>query len=269
MKIIFTKKKLVKFIKNERNLGFVPTMGALHPGHISLIKKSKLECEKTLVTIFVNKPQFERSSDYISYPRNLKKDILILKNLKINYLYLPKFKEIYPSGANTNIKIDPFKKKLCGKFRLGHFESIVDVIDRFIKLIKPKKAFFGKKDMQQYMLVKNFVNKNSIKTKIIGCKTIRHKNGLAYSSRNFLLTKMERKKAGSIYMLIKNNKNKIIKNKLFLNVIKKKILKLGVNKIEYLKILDINKVIRPFKKKIKLKIFIAYYIRSVRLIDNI
>ena len=109
-------------------------MGALHPGHISLIKKSKLECKKTLVTIFVNKPQFERSSDYISYPRNLIKDILILKNLKINYLYLPKFKEIYPSGANTNIKIDPFKKKLCGKFRLGHFESIVDVIDRFIKL---------------------------------------------------------------------------------------------------------------------------------------
>ena len=105
MKIIFNKKKLGNFINKERNLGFVPTMGAIHKGHISLVKKCISQCDKTIVSIFVNKPQFNRKSDFKKYPRLLKKDILVLKKLKVNYLYLPSFNQIYPDGQNKNIKI--------------------------------------------------------------------------------------------------------------------------------------------------------------------
>ena len=135
MKIISSKNKLVKIIRNERNLGFVPTMGGIHLGHASLIKRSINQCNKTLVSIFINKPQFDRKSDFKKYPRVLKKDIYKLKRLKVDLLYLPKIKQIYPKGINKNIKIDSFGKKLCGKYRPRHFEAIADVIDRFLKIL--------------------------------------------------------------------------------------------------------------------------------------
>ena len=134
MKIFLNKNKLIKFIKNEKNLGFVPTMGSIHLGHISLFKKSILQCNKTIVSIFINKPQFGRKIDYQKYPRTIKKDISMLKRLKVDYLYIPSNDQIYPKGVNKKIKISPFGKKLCGKFRSGHFEAVADVIDRFIKI---------------------------------------------------------------------------------------------------------------------------------------
>ena len=149
MKIILNKSKLVKFINSQKNLGFVPTMGALHKGHISLIKRSMTLCDKTVVSIYINKSQFNKKSDFINYPRNINKDIKLLQKLKVDFLYIPSNKQIYPSGINKNIKINSFSKKLCGEFRIGHFEAVVDVIDRFIKIIRPKKIFFGEKDMQQ------------------------------------------------------------------------------------------------------------------------
>ena len=149
MKIIYTKKQLVNFVLKQKNLGFVPTMGAIHVGHASLIKKSIKQSDKTIVTIFINKPQFNRKNDFLKYPRMLNKDISILAKLKVDYLYLPSKKKIYPNGPNNNIKISAFKKKLCGKYRPGHFIAVVDVIDRFIKIIKPAKIYLGEKDMQQ------------------------------------------------------------------------------------------------------------------------
>ena len=269
MKIISDKNKLVKFIYNEKNLGFVPTMGAIHLGHISLIKKSILQCSKTIVSIFVNKPQFNRKSDFQKYPRILKKDISILKKLKVDYLYLPSTKEIYPSGYNRNIKINSFKKKLCGRFRPGHFEAVADVIDRFIKIIKPKKIYFGEKDMQQLKIIEHFVKKNHSKTKVVGCKTVREKNGIPYSSRNFLLAVKEKKIASKIYKLLLNKKKNISKSKKNLINIRKQIINFGAKKIDYLNIMDINKIIKPYTKNNKYKIFIAYYLGATRLIDNI
>ena len=145
MKIIVNKNKLKELIHNEKKLGFVPTMGAIHKGHISLFKKCMSECDNSIVSIFVNKPQFNKKSDYKKYPRLLKKDILILKKLKVNYLYLPSEKQIYPNGQNKNIKISSFEKKLCGKFRPGHFKAIVDAIDRFINIINLKEFILAKK----------------------------------------------------------------------------------------------------------------------------
>ena len=146
MKIIQNKKKLKVLIHKEKNLGFVPTMGAIHIGHLSLIKNTISQCKKTLVSIYVNKPQFDKENDYSNYPRTIKNDISILRRLNVDYLYIPKHGQIYPDGYNTKIKINSFSKKLCGKYRHGHFEAIVDVIDRFLNIIKPNKIYLGKKD---------------------------------------------------------------------------------------------------------------------------
>lgn len=269
MKIILHKNKLKRFIRNEKSLGFVPTMGALHKGHISLVKRSILENNKTVVTIFVNKPQFNKKADYKKYPRILSKDILILKKLKIDYLYLPSNIEIYPDGPNKKIKLNSFSKILCGKFRPNHFRSIVDVIERFIIIIKPRRIYLGEKDMQQLKIIENFLNQKDYKTKIICCKTVREKNGLACSSRNLLLTSKEKSIASKVYKLLLFNKKNLIRKKTLLYETKKKILNLGAQKIEYLELLNINKLFKPYKKKINYKIFIAYYLGSTRLIDNV
>jgi len=269
MKIILSKNKLTKLLQMETNIGFVPTMGAIHLGHISLIDKSVSQCNKTVVSIFINKPQFNRKNDYQKYPRSLSKDISELRRHKVDYLYLPKINQIYPHGYNKKLKINSLEKKLCGKFRPDHFKAVADVIDRFIKIIKPTKIYFGNKDMQQLKIIEDFVKKNKIKSKVIGCKTVREKNGIPYSSRNFLLNENEKFTASKIYNIIVNEKQNLIKKKISLKNLKYKISKLGVNKIDYLEIHDVNKLVKPFKKKSNYKIFIAYYLGSVRLIDNI
>ena len=269
MKIIKSKNKLKKFIWNEKNLGFVPTMGAIHLGHISLVKKCISQCDKSIVSIFINPSQFNKKSDFQKYPRVLKRDISILKKLKIDYLYLPSASQIYPNGQNNNIKISSLGKKLCGKFRPAHFEAVADVIDRFIKIIKPKRIYFGNKDMQQLKIIEHFVGKNHVKTNVVGCKTIREKNGVACSSRNFLLSLREKMIASKIYKLIVNKKQNLINNKISLRTIKRKISTLGATRTDYIEILNINKLIKPYKKNNKYKIFIAYYLGTTRLIDNI
>ena len=269
MKILSDKKQLIKLVNFEKNLGFVPTMGGIHKGHLSLINKSISECEKTIVSIYINKPQFNKKKDFVSYPRNIKKDLLILKKYKIDYLFIPKTRQIYPNGPNKRIKISALGNKLCGRFRPNHFEAIADVVDRFLKIIKPKKIYMGEKDMQQLKIIEDFVKKNHKNIKVIGCKIIREKNGIAYSSRNFLINKKQKKIASNIYKLLKKNKKKIIKKQNLLNSYQNKIKKIGAYKIDYLEVLDINKLVNPFKGKKILRIFIAYYVGSVRLIDNI
>ena len=269
MKILLNKKKITKFIDNRKKIGFVPTMGAIHSGHISLIKKSISECDKTIVSIFINKPQFNRKSDYKKYPRQLEKDIFILKKNKVDYLYLPKYNEIYPPGKKKKIKINKFEKKLCGKFRPNHFKAVVDVIERFIKIINPKKIYLGEKDMQQLKIIDDYVKKNLKYVKVVACRTIREDNGLALSSRNFLLSKKEKIIGAKIYKFFKSKKSLILNKRIDLNYAKNYLLKIGVSKIDYIKIIDINKIIKPYKKIKKKKIFIAYYLRKTRLIDNI
>jgi pantoate--beta-alanine ligase len=269
MKIIRSKKKLIQILNKEKNLGFVPTMGVIHKAHLYIIKKSISLCEKTIVTIFVNKPQFNKITDYYRYPRNIKKDISILRKCKIDYLYLPSTRQIYPLGYNKKIKISSFSKKLCGKFRPGHFKAVVDVIDRFIKIINPDKIFLGEKDMQQLKIIEDFIKKNKINTKVVGCKTIREKNGVACSSRNLLLSTNDFIIASRVYKLLYKSKKLLIKNKNILKKIKNNMFQFGVKKIDYIELIDINKQTRPFKKNKKYKLFVAYYLGSTRLIDNI
>ena len=176
---------------------------------------------------------------------------------------------INPSSTNKDIKINSLSNRLCGKFRPGHFKAVADVIDRFIKIIKPKNIYLGEKDMQQLKIIEDFIRVNKIKTKVIQCKTIREKNGIPYSSRNLLLTKKEKKIASNVYTILRENKKKLIKNKIILKKIKKKILLLGIKKIDYLEFLNVNNLIKSKNKKNIFKIFIAYYLGKIRLIDNI
>ena len=269
MKIIYQKEKLTKLINNEKNLGFVPTMGCIHKAHLSLIKKSNKISRKTIVSIFVNRPQFNKKIDYKKYPKTIKKDIKILRKLNVDFLYIPFEKDIYPKGPTKNIKISSFSKKLCGKFRPGHFEAVVDVINRFIKIIKPKNIFMGEKDFQQLKIVEDFVYKNYKNILIVKCKTIREKNGMAMSSRNTLLSTKEKNIGGSIYKYLKENKLNILKNSNNQSFIKNHIIKLGATKVDYIEILNTNKISKHFFKKNNKRIFVAYYLKNVRLIDNI
>ena len=271
MKIFKERHKLQNHLSKEKGISFVPTMGGLHPGHLSLIKKSKRLKHKVLVSIFVNPKQFNKRNDYTSYPRDLKKDIKQLKKLKINYLYLPSYKDIYGFKPKYKIFLDKTSKILCGKYRKGHFEGVLNVVNRFLEIIKPRYIFMGKKDYQQLYLIKKHIVKRKIKTKLIECETKRELNGVAYSTRNLNLNKKQLVIASNIYHFLRNIKKNYNYNYCFLNLkkISKEILKLGASKIDYIDNYNpsnFKKVIKPNKN---FNIFIAYYLKKIRLIDNI
>jgi len=269
MKIILNNNSLFKSLRPFSDIGFVPTMGSIHRGHLSLINRSNRTCKKTIVSIFVNPKQFNNKKDFRNYPKNINNDIKILKKTKkVDFLYIPKFKDVY-NNKKSNIKIIKKDKVLCAKYRKGHFEGVLDVMERLTNLINPKKIFMGKKDYQQYFLIKNYL-KNKHKTSIIPCKTIRDKRKIALSSRNNHLDLNGIKKASflskSLIKLKRNlvNSKKIkqnlrIKIKYFENLLKIKIEYLELRSIKNLKI---SNTVRGSR------LFVAYYIDNVRLIDN-
>ena len=270
MKILLNNQTLNRKIRPFDDIGFIPTMGGIHEGHISLIKRSKKICKKTIVSIFVNPKQFNNNKDFKTYPINIKKDLSILKKIKgIDFIYIPKFKDIYETKRKSKIKIAKKDKILCAKFRKGHFEGVLDVMDRLTNLIKPKKIFMGKKDFQQLFLVKNYIEKK-YKIKVVGCKTIRNKNKLALSSRNFLFNKDDlniAEKISKTFFQVKRNIkiNKDISK--YLLEIKRNMQKKFNIKIEYLELRN-EKNLLISKKSIGSKIFVSYYLKGIRLIDN-
>ena len=269
MKILLTNNDLNEALLGNSNIGFVPTMGSLHKGHISLIRKSLIQCNKTIVSIFVNPTQFNNKNDYVKYPRNLKSDLKILKKLKVNFIFIPIKNQIYNSKNSIKIQLLKKDKILCAKYRKGHFEGVIDVMTRLTKIVKPSKIYMGEKDFQQLILVKRFIEKN-FNSKIVSCKTIRDKNKLALSSRNLLLKKDNLIKAGKIAQNLISFKKQFSKKKISKKEILKKkkelIKKFNLN-IEYLEIRN-KKNLQPTYKIKNSKIFIAYYLNKVRLIDN-
>tara|TARA_B100000780_G_scaffold273698_1_gene237619 strand:+ start:29 stop:847 length:819 start_codon:yes stop_codon:yes gene_type:complete len=272
MKIFKNKKNLLKEISNKKNIAFVPTMGSIHNGHLSLIKKAKKKSKNVLVSIYVNPKQFSSNSDFRKYPRDINKDIILLRKINVKYLYLPTNNDIYSFKSTLPLYLDKFSKKLCGKFRGRHFKGVINVVNRFIEIIQPHLIFLGFKDFQQLTLIKLHINKNKIKTQVVVCPTIREKNGIALSSRNAKLKKNQIETAGRIYKYLNTIKKKKI---FFINskrkklIIINKITLLGAKKIDYLECLNI-KTLKSIKKTNEhYNIFIAYYLGNVRLIDNL
>ncbi len=258
--------KLNKEVNFKADIGFVPTMGALHQGHVSLIKKSQKKCKKTLVSIFVNPAQFNNKEDYKKYPKNIQKDLKLLKNLKVDYVLIPTVQDVYGNKSKKKFKISESNKILCAKYRPGHFEGVLRVINQFIEQLEINKIFLGEKDYQQYILIRDFLKKNS-NVKTILCKTIRMKNGLAYSSRNKLLNQKSIK--GSALLISKLKKlfiqlKKNLNNKFIINDF---INKNKVFNIEYLELRNKNNLSKKISKK-NVKIFVAFYVKGIRLIDN-
>ncbi len=271
MKLLLNNASLFKSLRPFNDLGFVPTMGGIHEGHLSLINKSNKFCKKTIVSIFINPKQFNNKKDLKSYPRNLKKDLKILKkSKKVDFVYLPKFTDIYKDKNKPKIKLLKKDKILCAKFRKGHFEGVLDVMNRLTKIVNPQKIFMGEKDFQQLYLVKKFLERN-YKVRIVSCKTIRDKNKIALSSRNFLLNKSNLNVAANVYKKLSNIKKNIKNKKNILNFLNLKKTELKNNfkiKIDYLELRNINNL-NISKTKNNSRLFIAYYLNKVRLIDNI
>tara|TARA_B110001452_G_scaffold26286_2_gene20613 strand:+ start:223 stop:1035 length:813 start_codon:yes stop_codon:yes gene_type:complete len=270
MKILLNSNELKKELKKDHSLGFVPTMGSIHKGHEYLISQSKKECKKTIVSIFVNPTQFNNPKDFKKYPINIDIDLNILKRLKVDFVFIPKTNDIYKFKRKKKILLKKKDLILCAKYRKGHFEGVLDVMDRLTKLIYPNKIYMGEKDFQQYHLVKNFLEKK-YNTKVIKCKTIRNRNKIALSSRNLLLDKIFLKIVAKVFNEIKTLK-KIISKKVninrYLNVISKELMKKYKIKIEYLELRNVINLKKSNTIK-NSKLFIAYYINEIRLIDNL
>ena len=271
MKIFKSKHKLRKEILNNKNISFVPTMGGLHKGHEHLINCTKSFSGKCLVSIFINPKQFNKKNDYTNYPRNIKKDLSILNGHKVDYVYIPNYKDIFSFKAYNKIYLDSFSKKLCGNFRKRHFLGVVNVVNRFLEIIKPKYIFLGLKDFQQLILIKNHIKKKKINTKVVDCKIIREANGVACSTRNNKIDNNQMNIASNVYNFLKRKKKMIKKDLKNFNPIayKKELKKLGLKKIDYIELYNLITLKRPKYKREKFKIFIAYYLNKIRLIDNI
>ncbi len=271
MKILLNKTSLTKSLRQFSDIGFVPTMGSIHKGHLSLISRSNQICSKTVVSIFVNPKQFNNKKDFKTYPKNIKNDIkLISKTKKVDFLYVPKLTDIFKNNKKPKIKLIKIDKILCAKFRKGHFEGVLDVMDRLTSIVKPNKIFMGIKDFQQLFLVKKYLKKK-YNTDVIGCKTIRNKDRLALSSRNYLLSKenliIASKIIKKLIILKKNIKLKKNKNK-YLLAVKKDLQKQFKIKIDYLELRNIDNL-KLSNVIDRSRLFVSYYLNGVRLIDNL
>ena len=212
MVILRTVSELEIFLENFRkvgkSVGFVPTMGALHEGHLSLIRKAKMENECTLLSIFVNPTQFNETSDFKTYPRNEEKDIAFIESLAIDGVFIPPSNEMYANDKNDllDFSLEGLDLVMEGRFRKGHFDGVVTIVDKFFSIIKPNVAYFGLKDFQQLAIIRFLASKRHPKIKIAACPIIREFDGLAMSSRNALLNNEERQKATLISRVLKTLK---------------------------------------------------------------
>jgi len=278
MQVITTKKELKSYLsslKKTTTIGLVPTMGALHLGHISLVRKSVKENDITIVSIFVNPTQFNNKEDLRKYPNTVKEDINLLKTVaETIIIFTPSASEMYPEGIITKTyNFEGLENVMEGQFREGHFDGVGTVVEKLLRMTSPTKAYFGEKDFQQLQIIKKLVAITNLPIKIIGCPIVRETNGLAMSSRNERLPKDLRQEAGFIYKTLKTAKLKFgTKSADFVVEWVKEQFKAHPHlKLEYVIITDVDQLKPVVSKNINLKYraFIAVYAGDVRLIDNI
>ena len=258
-----------------KSIGFVPTMGYLHEGHLSLIKKSKAKCDITVVSIFVNPTQFAPSEDLSKYPRDIKRDKKNLTAAGVDYLFYPDVNEIYPSGFQTYVEVENITKILEGEFRPTHFRGVTTIVSILFNAVLPHFAFFGQKDAQQAAVIKRMVQDFKINLKIIVCPIVREKDGLALSSRNVYLSEKEREDALVLYnslrlavKLINDGEREVEK---IISEMEKFILSVDISNLDYIGIVNSESFepIKTISSGSSYYILIACKIGTTRLIDNI
>jgi pantoate--beta-alanine ligase len=278
MKIIKTnfelQTEILKIKKQKKSIGFVPTMGALHKGHIELVKQSVVENNISIVSIFVNPTQFNNENDLLNYPRTLEADCrLLIQETNNHFVFAPTVKEIYPNPDTRQFKFGNLKTTMEGKFRPGHFNGVAQVLSRFFEIIKPNRAYFGEKDFQQLVIIRELVKQLNLNIEIISHPVVRDKDGLALSSRNIYLTPNQRKNAKIIFNTLSESKKE---KKYFPIYILKQIVINKINsvpnfRVEYFDIVDGTtlKSITNWDDSKHIVGCIAVHVEQIRLIDNI
>ncbi len=265
----------IRELKNKNLIiGFVPTMGALHAGHESLIEKARQECGAVIVSIFVNPTQFGPNEDFGKYPRQLEADREICSRHGVDLIFAPEPEQMYPQAAGpitTVVPPETFRNRLCGETRKGHFNGVATVVLKLFNIITPDRAYFGKKDAQQLLIIKKMVKDLDIPVEIAGCETVREPGGLACSSRNKYLTEEAGKKAASIYEALKTlekqyNSGLDLASELI--SVSGRILHPDIE-VEYFEAIDIENFQAVKKVQKGTLIAIAVKLGGVRLIDNI
>ncbi len=267
----------IKTLKNQNTtIGLVPTMGALHAGHLSLIEKGLNENDKVVVSIFVNPTQFNNQNDLEKYPRTLDRDINLLKTISEDKIivFSPSIKEIYGDKiSSTTFNFDGLEFVMEGKFREGHFDGVGTIVKRFFEIVKPHNAYFGEKDFQQLQIIRKLVKKHKLGVNVIGCEIYREPSGLAMSSRNERLLPIYKNEAPFIYKTLQATKDKFttISTNQITEWVVKEFTRNTLLELEYFIIADVDTLkptLRKSRKK-QYRAFIAVYAGEVRLIDNI
>ena len=269
-KIDELKKTLDKL--KDGSIGFVPTMGYIHEGHLSLVNKAISDSDAVVVSIFVNPLQFGAGEDFDRYPRDENRDLAILEKRNVDIVFIPDIKEMYPENFYTKVVVEKLTNKLCGKSRPGHFDGVCTVLSKFFNIINPNKAYFGLKDYQQYIIVKKMVADLNFNIEIVGMPIVREKDGLAVSSRNYYLNNKERKSALCLYNSFGIVDKYLLEGERDANKIKKCVEDFikshNYTKIDYVEIVDPENLEPINIISDKFLLALAVYVGGTRLIDN-
>jgi len=273
-KTIKSVRRLVKATQSTgKKIGFVPTMGALHIGHISLIEAAKKKCDFVVVSIFVNPTQFGPGEDFAKYPRPIEADLKMCRKAGVDVVFAPTPREMYPAENLTWVDVEKLSEPLCGKFRPSHFRGVATVCAKLFNIVTPDIAYFGQKDAQQAIIIKRMVADLNMPLKIVVCPTVREKNGLAMSSRNQYLTPQQRKDAAYIYKSLRKCRQMIKQGgrdtKKIIAEMRKVLKQIPSAEIQYISIVDAETLQNIDKVAGKVLAAVAVKIGSTRLIDNI
>lgn len=269
------RKKLLALTESKKKIGFVPTMGALHQGHESLVKRAVSENDITVVSIFVNPAQFNNPADFEKYPNNFENDVAQLRQLGCDYVFAPDTAEMYPQKPRVSISVPELQQQMEGRFRPGHFEGVSLVVAKLFHFVPARRVYFGQKDWQQYLIVRQLVTELAFDVEIVWVPTVRETDGLALSSRNLRLSSEGRKKAATLYQLLRMAQAEL-KNgaavKTVKNMVQEAALQSGCADLEYFEVAD-RETLKPVERVegdgATVSLFIAGYVEGIRLIDNI
>lgn len=278
MKVFATRKALKTYVQEhfskDTSLGFVPTMGALHQGHLSLLQEAQKNNDVTVASIFVNPTQFNNADDLKKYPRTLEKDLKLLEAIGCDVAFTPSVEEIYAENVSSQqFDFDGLEQEMEGKFRSGHFDGVGTIVKALFEIVNPTAAYFGEKDFQQLQIIRKMVEKHHLPVKIVGCPIFREQNGLAMSSRNERLSKEHRNEASIIYDTLLKVKEKLpIQSIESINLwVESRLQEHSLFDLEYFTIADEStlKVPSTISSEKSYRAFISVYADSVRLIDNL
>ncbi|MCK0095704.1 pantoate--beta-alanine ligase [Yoonia sp. F2084L] len=258
--------------KTGETIGVVPTMGALHQGHLSLARAAREKCDRVIVTIFVNPKQFDDPDDLKNYPRTEEDDARKLESIGVDLIYVPEPDQIYPDGFATTVSVSGLTDMLCGESRPGHFDGVATVVSKLFAQTAADFAFFGEKDYQQLQIVRRMAADLDIPIEVVGCPTIREEDGLAMSSRNLLLSDRSRVYAPVLAEVMEDMREKLKGGATMAAILpdaKARVMAAGFNDVDYLELRDGLDLSLLDQAKPEARLFAAAWLAGVRLIDNI